>query len=378
MHAPTWTTRLLGVTAILLALAAPDPVVAAEAAAAALPRDSAAYRDTRCLLPARFAERETTRYVVLSDADADWTRQQAELLERAHHQFHRYCRRLGLSPRPLRHKLVAVVFADRAEYRRFAREHDDVGDPSLSGYYSPRFDRVVFYDIESSPSVAEARQQLAAMESEINELAHRLGRGRAPPEADAEDALRRVQNQYRQHLHQQRQRVDEYAAQTSIATTIHEAIHQLMFHTAVQSPRVHYPLWISEGLATAFETDEPQSAFGPGHEFAARRDDFRSIVDENRLLPLRELVTITRLSADRPERSSVLYHQSYALVDWLSRHRAEALRQYLRAMRAREGERLSAEEHLAAFESAFGDPGALEQAWLRDVRGSTIIAVGGR
>lgn len=360
--------RLLG-TAVLLSMLAARPAQASEHADTGLDRDSAAYRAVRDLLPRRFRELETRRYLVLSDAEVGWTRQQAELLERAHHQFHTYCRRMNLEPRPLRHKLVAVIFDDRDEYRRFATEHDDVADPSLSGYYSPKHDRVVIYNVETNPSVATARSQLAEMHDQIDGLSLRISEAVNAHRPETARTLRRVRGEYRRHWAEQKDLVDAYARQTSVATTVHEAIHQLMFHTDVQSPGVTYPLWISEGLATAFETDEPRSAFGPGHEFDPRRNDFRALLEQGALMPLRELVTIARLSPSQPEHPNVLYHQSYALVHWLSRRRPAQLRRYLDAMRTRRG-RMSPAAQLATFEDAFGDVDELERAWLRDERSS--------
>src|SRR5690606_19572627 len=85
-----------------------DALAALEALSASrpLPRESAAYRQSRELLPARFVEHETPRFILLSDAETQWTRTQAGHLERAWHQFHRFARRLDMRPLPPRHKLV--------------------------------------------------------------------------------------------------------------------------------------------------------------------------------------------------------------------------------------------------------------------------------
>lgn len=274
-----------------------------------IPKDSLAYRAARELLSRRFLEYETRRFIVLSDAEPRWSRSQAEHLERSHHQFMRFTNRLGLRPLPLQHKLVCVLFERESDYRAFAAEQDGIHDPWIVGYYSPRHDRVVFFR--------------TADES-----------GREVPE------------------------------NISIATTVHEAIHQLHFHTRVKSVNVQYPLWICEGIATAFETDEPGHAFGPDHEFIPRRTRFSTLLAADELLPLRELVVLTVMNGASSEQVSAMYHQSYALVVWLNRFRRDGLRDYLNAMLIEPPGHVTEKRQLEIFEQAFGDVDALERRWL--------------
>jgi hypothetical protein len=293
---------------------------------------SDAYRSARKALPDRFAEYETKRFIVLSDAKPSWTRNKAQLLEQTYHQFHRYARRLGLKPRPLKHKLVCVLFQEYDDYRQFARAHDSVTADWISGYYSPKHDRVVFYNIETNPQYATAATA-------------------ADPRSGPGPAAR--------------SRLSEEYTAAAIATTVHEAIHQLTFHTRIQSAQIQNPLWISEGLATAFETDQPNRAFGPEHEYAMRREQFELLLAEDRMIPLRKLVTYTQMPDNREETVAAVYHQSYALVTWLSRFRSEELRQYLDDLRSEPPGRPTPERHLQIFEKAFGDVDRLERKWRR-------------
>ena len=289
------------------------------------------YRRTRKLLPDRFAEFETRRFVVLSDGKPGWSRQQGQLLERTYHQFHRYTRRIGIEPQPLRYKLVCVLFQEYDDYRQFAKSHDDVTADWISGYYSPKHDRIVFYNIETNPDYAWARPA----QDQRSELA--IARGRLNEEYEA----------------------------AAVATTIHEAIHQLTFHTKVQSAQIQNPLWISEGLATAFETDKPGETFGPDREYPARREQFKRLLDDGDVIPLRELVTYTQRPNNQDETIAAVYHESYALVTWLSRFRAAELRKYLESLRNEPPGRPSAKRHLQLFEKAFGDVDRLDRAWQR-------------
>jgi hypothetical protein len=289
------------------------------------------YRRTRKLLPDRFGEYETRRFVVISDGNPARSRQQAQLLERTYHQFRRYTRRVGVDPQSLRYKLVCVFFQEYDDYRHFAKSHDDVTADWISGYYSPKHDRIVFYNIETNPDYAGARA---------------AGR-RRPDSAVA------------------RSRVGEEYEAAAVATTIHEAIHQLTFHTKIQSAQIQNPLWISEGLATAFETDNASKPFGPDREYAVRREQFDRLLDDGDLLPLRKLVTYTEMPNDQDETIAAVYHESYALVTWLSRFRCNELRKYLESLRNEPPGRPSPKRHLQLFEQAFGDVDRLDRAWQR-------------
>ena len=291
--------------------------------------ESEPYHLASKLLPDSFVEYEATRWVVLSDANAQWTRQQAALLQRAHHQFLRYTRRLGLQPKPIRHKLVCVLFENRDEYRKFAQAHDGVTAEWISGYYSPKHDRVVFYNVATS-----SRRQVSSN--------HQRAEATLFPRDIADDR--------------------------ATGTTVHEAIHQLMFHTGVQTPHIEYPLWICEGLATAFETDDPDAAFGPDHEYAPRRDRFDLLLEADQLIELRKLVTYARMPDNSDETVQALYHQSYALVTWMSRFRRDELRAYLESMLAEVPGRPTPQRQLELFEQAFGDVDQLERRWLRHER----------
>jgi hypothetical protein len=294
--------------------------------------DSEPYRVARGLLPDRFLVSETKRFVVISDAPLGWARRQADLLDKTHAQFQRFTRRLGIEPEPLRHKLVCVLFQEYDDYRAFARANDGVTADWISGYYSPQHDRIVFYNIETNPDFARAS-----------------GGGGAPPG---------------QLLAGARRLTDDYL-KAATATVVHEAVHQLAFHTGVQSPHIENPLWLSEGLATAFETDDAEHAFGPDRGYGAREEQFRKILREGGLIPLKDLVTWARMPDSDDKTIAAVYHESYALVSWLSRHRRGHLRVFMESLRAEPSGRPTPQRHLQLFEKAFGDVNKLEQTWLR-------------
>lgn len=346
--AAAWLVLLIGGS-----LSATTPIPS-NADAAELFVQSDSYDRARGILPPQFIQHESRRFVVLSDAAPALARRQLELLERTHHQFQRFVGRMNISADPLRHKLVCVLFAQRPEYEAFAIEHDSISNRMISGYYSPRHDWIVFYNVHASPIVEQARYDLDAARRETERAA---------------TSMRSIALLDRRQLEQQRRFLDEFAEREAIATTVHECAHQLLFHTGVKAVQVQYPLWICEGLATCFETQHPQQAFGPDVEYAPRRERFDALLRDGGLLSLRELVGVNSIADETDEqRVQAIYHQSYALVAWLTRYRRDALRQYLITMRDHRAGRLDAPQHVELFAKAFGNIETLERTWLRHER----------
>ena len=139
-----------------------------------LQSNSDMYQQTRELLPQRFLDYETRRFIVISDAAPGWSRQQAALLERTYHQFNRFARRLDVKPLPLRHKLVCVLFRNRKEFNAFAAAHDHLNLHSWNlGYYSQRNDRIVLFDGTSEKDADEITKE-RTVATAIHEAVHQL------------------------------------------------------------------------------------------------------------------------------------------------------------------------------------------------------------
>jgi hypothetical protein len=253
-----------------------------------------------------------------------------------------------------------------ADFQHFGKTHDNVIDNRISGYYSPRHDWIVFYHADGSHEVVRAQHDLQELWSDTDALAEQASQAALDGRHQDAQSIRTAVRRSRAQIDQHRKEVAEYSQQRNIATTVHEAVHQLLFHTGVQSANVQYPLWICEGLATSFETDAPHQTFGPDAEYLPRRQRFEDLLDAEALLPLEELVQLETVSN---EHSDVMYQQSYALVTWLCRHRKTQLRAYLHDMAHVTGEEAqSSGNQLAMFESHFGDVKSIERTWLNHER----------
>jgi hypothetical protein len=341
------------IVVMLLALGLPLAAGAADPpppAPVALSEESDRLAAARKLLPA-FSLSSTAHYVLLTDAPKDSAAKVLDLLETTHDAFHADCRRLKFEPEPLRHKLVAILFTDKAAYTAFAKTSDRMDRKWAAGYYNPSADRLVIYDLYSSP---EVQQNLKLLRN--NELKITQG---APANKKSEML---------QKNRAERRRLIGQAEDSFMATVAHEAAHQLFFHTGIQSPGKPYPLWLAEGLATVFEVEEADDdSVGFFADNARHLAAKRAATVADRLVPLRALVTSDMLGAGADAASGGdmkdFYSQAHVLTSWIARHRPTELRLYLEALKA--GVHGDPRKRQPVFESIFGPVAAMERVWLR-------------
>lgn len=316
-----------------------------EAPAIELPANRRLIERARRRLPAHFALHTSSSFAMLSDLAAHETQAHGRCMERAYEEFLRFARACGLEPRPLEHKLVSVCFQSDEEYRSFAMAEDGPAGASVSGYYSPRSDLVVMHVGQNRATLRGSKPRMVA-------------------QAHAQTPVLRFEPELTPSAEETSSPPHHGCSGDSIAKRVHETVHQLTFHTRVMNPAVQYPPWICEGLATAFETESPEQPFGPDVDFAPRREVFQQLLANDDVWRLRHLVSISRVPADGRASARIIYHQSYALVTWLYRHRRDQLRDYLNAMVREPAGAVSPERNLQLFEQSFGDVEVLERQWL--------------
>lgn len=330
-----------------------------------LPTDEKAIADTLEKLGPGFSRSETEHFVILSNTEREWTRSRGVLLERAHHQFFRVMDRLEHPAHPPASKLLCVLFKDHAGYAEFGRRADGVEAPWVAGYYASLSNRIVFYDDRTSPAFQQAfgkldeyRAEAAALRKEsMTAKRERLPEKAEALSAQAEDLDRRVELE--------RTRLRREATLTSESKTIHEAIHLLSFNCGLQSRSRQYPFWLTEGLATAFETDAANAAFGPDHSTAARQEEFEANSGKGRLFEMAVLVSLSAPPDRAAETADVLYSQSYALLTYLYRYERKALSAYFSDFWAEPAGFVKPQRQYDLFRARFGDPAALERRMLR-------------
>jgi hypothetical protein len=329
--------------------------------------DESAVRRNFSKLSSSFRRFETDHFVLISDSGEDWTLERGRLLERAREQYFRVAQKMKLPIFPHRHKLICVLFDTHADYQAFARQHDGLEARWVAGYYATASNRVVFYNDATSPAYAAANSRITAYEEELHQKREQADLASRRRQRDRARHLLSSAEELESRIEQERSRIGKRAAAYSTAKTVHEAIHLLAFNTGMQLGDRDYPFWLSEGLATCFETENATLAFGPDRAASAgsRRQRYEELRRKGDLRPLRELVTLSEAPIDDAQGAETMYSQSYALFHHLFRTDPEAIGRYLSALMQEPSGRIPATRQAELFQAYFGSPESVQAGMMR-------------
>jgi len=306
--------------------------------------------------------RVSPHYLLVYDTPNAWADSRVTLLERAHDAFYKAMRRGGFDPEPLDERLVGVLFDDHEDYLAYGKQRDRLDVSTAGGYYSPRTNRITMYNTSSSPKLTDKHRKLAALQQQVDKagrLADEAGRVGNTQQAAH---YRRVRARALNQLTMLQNRLHRAAGLNNIAQTIHEAAHQLSFNSGVQNRFRLNPFWLSEGLATSFETHTPAVPFGPGEDNPMRRRKLLDAVKAGQIMPLGKFVTrLTAADVDEDTRNR-LYAQAWGLFSFLYETQRDALRQYMQRIKTGQTSKTS-DGLLDDFEQAFGPIDRITPAW---------------
>jgi hypothetical protein len=279
-------------------------------------------------LPAGFDVHVTKHYVVCFDTSRDYARWCAALFERLHEAFGNFWSKAGLDvadpPRPL----VVVIFSDRRAYEAHAARDLGAAADRVVGYYNLLTNRVTTYDLTGTDG---------------------LPRPAGSPRGSTGVEI-----------------LSSPAAAGLVATLVHEATHQMAFNCGMHRRLAPVPLWVSEGIATYFETPDLENARGwrgIGRVNRPRLDHF--------LATHRRGDVAAIVAADDRFRAADGPLDAYATAWALTRHLVDSRKRefvaYLRGQATRPPlDEDSPERRLRDFEAAFGvSPDAIEEEVVR-------------
>ena len=278
-------------------------------------------------LPAGFETHITKHYVVCFDTSRDYAKWCAAVFERLHDAFGTFWTRAGLEIHDPERPLVVVIFANRQRYEAHAAATLGAATNRVVGYYDMMSNRVTTYDLTGSDALANGRPR---------------GSGAAGLAI-----------------------LTSPAAAGLVSTLVHEATHQLAFNSGLHQRLAPVPLWVSEGIATAFETPDLTNTRGwkgVGEVNGPRLDQF---------LANQRPGTIDAIIADddcfrQPETALDAYAAAWALTHHLLHSRKDDFAAYLRTLAAQRAlAEDSPERRREAFRAAFGEPAAVEQQVLK-------------
>lgn len=266
-------------------------------------------------LPPGFSVLTTRHYVVCFDTSRDYAQWCAALFERLHETFGNFWSQAGLEVVDPSRPLVVVIFADRVAYERHAAGDLGAAADRVVGYYNLMSNRVTTFDLTGTDGVAA---------------------GTPRPGGAAADIMASP------------------AAAGLVSTLVHEATHQMAFNCGMHRRLAPVPLWVSEGIATYFETPDlaaDRGWRGIGAPNRSRLDRFLAGYRQGDIAAIVAADDSFR-DADRPLDA---YAAAWALTRHLTESKKAAFVGYLRGQAAKRPlVEESAADRIREFEAAFG------------------------
>ncbi|HET9064127.1 MAG TPA: DUF1570 domain-containing protein, partial [Candidatus Binatia bacterium] len=200
--------------------------------------------------------------------------------------------------------------------------------------------------------IARFRRDVTAVDSDRVIVDYGNGRTR---EVGRSELLAEIAGDERK-LREAKEKLRQHVNGNNASTTIHECVHQLSFHMGLLRADADTPHWLSEGIATLFESSLRGEVRDPGATNPERLATFRIARRTDRMIPLADLLASDGafFSAAHPQ----AYAQSWVLTSFLLRERPAALRDYMavvRGRRAEEGTTIDRAMRLRDFRAAFGE-----------------------
>ncbi len=293
------------------------------------------YEQFKSQLPSGFKVHKTKHYVVVHNTSAAYANWVAQLFERLHRGFYNYWKSQRVRLSQPRFPLVAVVFADRESYLRYAER--EVGDSAkgMIGYYNLNTNRMITYDLTGVSGLVPPNMQIPSSRV-INQLLSR-------PQAER-----------------------------TVATIVHEAVHQISYNSGLQVRLADNPRWLSEGLAMYFESPDFKSQTG----WSMGKVNYHNLKGFAMYLPKRPADSLITLITDdsrllSADTAQAAYSESWALTYFLMKTKRQNYAAYLQELAQLPplGEKQTARERIDMFKKHFGDDLAeLDQKFVRYLR----------
>jgi hypothetical protein len=253
----------------------------------------------------------------------------ASLLDLAYERFHGVFSNIGFAVDTPKEKLTWICFDDSSRFKKYTLKADKADLSWLSSYYSTKTNIVAI--VKSGKITNLSRHSLSRTHESGGDI---LAINMAPDSQNEADTVRFT----------------------------HEAAHQLAFNTGLQKRGIMYPFWVSEGLATMFETALSDSCdkIRGGRLVEMRKHE--------RLCKLSEFVTITSPPADA-ELQKDFYAQAWGLFEFLSKYHKNDLVKYFAGLYSqKQGPRGKAALY-GEFVASFGPIEKLEKSWQDFIAG---------
>tara|TARA_R110002111_G_scaffold117466_2_gene179495 strand:+ start:71698 stop:72930 length:1233 start_codon:yes stop_codon:yes gene_type:complete len=274
-----------------------------------------------------FTVTQTKHFTICSQAGKRYTKWCGYLFERLYSVLHNHWDSKELPLHDPQVPMIAVIFKDRANFEQYASQILGNDNAAVHGFYSTQSNRMVLYDLTAAPN--------------------------EPPAFTDADILKKLSK-----------------SPFNVATVIHECTHQIAFNVGLHTRFADNPLWLTEGMATYFETPDLRSKTGwrtVGKPNPWRLRQFQDYVRSRRPADsLQTLITTDQRFQD-PERVLDTYAEAWAFSYFLIKTKRKQYEEYLRLIAGKKPLIWSTPaERLKDFQSVFGnDLSRLDQQFLK-------------
>jgi len=274
--------------------------------------------------PKEFRVIETKRYMIVSDTTVAYATWCGNLLEQLNTTFLEHWRAKGFELSEPEFPLVAVIFADYGNFVRCTRNEVGPAVTNIRAYYNQQSNRIVFYDLTGQENHGGIR---GSINQRIREIMSR------PESANA------------------------------VSTFVHEATHQISFNCGMFQRYAACPLWVSEGIATLYETPDFNSVKAWSSDIKINRTRlarfYRHFNERNPQEPMKTLVSSdATLLFNVSDSDTVLgaYATCWTMMHYFNAKHGDKLVEYLKIIsRKKPHIPYDEEARLRDFESIFGD-----------------------
>lgn len=277
-----------------------------------------------------FSVTQTKHFTICSQAGKRYSKWCSYLFERLYNVLHNYWDSKGLPLHDPEVPLIAVIFKDRANFEQYASQVLGKDSAAVHGFYSTQSNRMVLYDLTATPN--------------------------EPPAFTDADILRKLRK-----------------SPFNIATIIHECTHQIAFNVGLHTRFADNPLWLTEGMATYFETPDLRSKTGwrtVGKPNPWRLRQFQDYARSRRPADSLQTLIMTDQRFQDPEKVLDTYSEAWAFSYFLIKTKRKLYQEYLGLIASKKPLIWSTpEERLKDFQSVFGnDFSRLNQQFLKYMR----------
>lgn len=277
-----------------------------------------------------FTVTQTKHFTLCSQAGKRYSQWCGYLFERLYNVLHHQWDSKELPLHDPEVPLIAIIFKDRANFEQYASQILGKDNTGVHGFYSTQSNRMVLYDLTAGPNEAPAFTNA--------------------------DILKKLSQ-----------------SPFNVATIIHECTHQIAFNIGLHTRFADNPLWLTEGMATYFETPDLRSKTGwrtVGKPNPWRLRQFQDYARSRRSADSLQTLIMNDQRFQDSEKVLDAYSEAWAFSYFLVKTKRKLYKKYLRLIASKKPLIWSTpEERLKDFQSVFGDDlTRLNQQFLKYLR----------